>query len=132
MKFFLSLDYARFPWYNPGEGAGLWFWPRPRQAVTWRGVLLLPLPPPCGMIWEGKGVTAVFDFDDDFFFKLKQEDIASLFLQAKPLAETLRRGAACEGLDEEDARLMSASFAVAVVLLRVYSESRDKSNPQTH
>ena len=77
-------------------------------------------------------MTAVFDFDDDFFFKLKQEDIASLFLQAKPLAETLRRGAACEGLDEEGARLMSASFAVAVVLLRVYSESRDKSNPQTH
>ena len=76
-------------------------------------------------------MTAVFDFDDDFFFKLKQEDIASLFLQAKPLAETLRRGAACEGLDEEGARLMSASFAVAVVLLRAYSESQGRNGEQT-
>ena len=77
-------------------------------------------------------MTAVFDFDDDFFFKLGQEEIAALFLQAKPLAEKLRYGAACEGLAEEDARMMSTSFAVAVTLLRAYSESRDKNSPQTH
>ncbi len=74
----------------------------------------------------------MFDFDDDFFFKLKQEDIASLFLQAKPLAETLQHGAACEGLSEEEARLMSTSFAVAVVLLRAYTESLGRNSQQTH
>ena len=74
---------------------------------------------------------AVFNFDEDFFFNLKQEEIATLFFQTKPLAETLQRGAACEGLSEEDARLMSTSFAVAAVLLRAYSESHDRNNPQT-
>ncbi len=74
---------------------------------------------------------AVFDFDDDFFFKLKQEDIASLFLQAKPLAERLQKSPACEGLPEEEARLMSTSFAVAAVLLRAYSEAFGRSGQQT-
>ena len=84
------------------------------------------------MMWVGKGVIAVFDFDEDFFFNLKQEEIATLFFQAKPLAETLQCGAACEGLSEEDARLMSTSFAVAAVLLRAYSESQGRNGEQTH
>ena len=76
-------------------------------------------------------MNAVFDFDDDFFFHLDNEDIATLFFQAKPLAEKLRHGAACKGLSEEDARMMSTSFAVAAVLLSAYSESHDRNNPQT-
>lgn len=73
----------------------------------------------------------MFDFDEDFFFNLKQEEISTLFFQAKPLAETLQCGAACEGLSEEDARLMSTSFAVATVLLRAYSESQGRNGEQT-
>lgn len=72
----------------------------------------------------------MFDFDDDFFFKLKLEDIASLFFEAKPLAETLIGGSACWGLPQEEAKLMSTSFAIATVLLRAYHEARRKSEEQ--
>lgn len=73
----------------------------------------------------------MFDFDDDFFFNLEQEDIATLFLQAKPLAQKLIDGPACKGLSEEDAKLMSTSFAVAIALLRAYHEARCKNEGQT-
>ena len=73
----------------------------------------------------------MFNFDDDFLFNLNNEDIATLFFQAKPLAETLRQGPACEGLTEEDAKLMSTSFAVAVALLRAYSGSQGRNDEQT-
>lgn len=72
----------------------------------------------------------MFDFDDDFFFNFKPDDIATLFFQARPLAQKLIYGPACEGLSEEDAKLMSTSFAVATVLLRAYHEAHRRNAEQ--
>ena len=72
----------------------------------------------------------MFDFDDDFFGQLNQEDIASLFFQAKPLAQQIMNGSACAGLSEDDKKLMSTSFAIATVLLRAYHEAHRRNEQQ--
>lgn len=72
----------------------------------------------------------MFDFHDDFFDHLNQEDIATLFFQAKPLAQTIMNSSTCANLPEEDKKLMSTSFAVATVLLRAYHEAHQKNEEQ--
>ena len=59
-------------------------------------------------------------FDDDFFLKLDTEELAAIFHEAKTHDTAILNSGACSALSPDEAKLMSASLAIAAALLRRY------------